>query len=184
MKKVFEFREDRSHPPPYPFAPRSLTTPTQRCWYCGGGQVPGYGGGWEIERKDVDSVCVWGGFGNGKVIKQCHLKVALLDDEAVPSFGAELSRRLISSSIWIGLSSPSQKVPLRVTFVGAHSDSRPAHHFFASGDFAMAVPRGSESRSRLNGPNEPFKRLSCTQRRVSNSTDTQTYIQKEVELWT
>lgn len=140
MKKVFEFREDRPHPPPYPFASRSLTTPTQRCWYCGGGQVPGYGGGWEIERNEVDSVCVWGGFGNGKVIKQSHLKAALLDDEAVPSFGAELSRRLISSSKWIGSSSPSQQVPL--------------------------------------------KRPSCTQRRVSNSIDTQTYIQKEVELWT
>ena len=130
---------DKNHPPPTSFALRSLTTPTQRCCYCGGGQVPEDGGGWDKNRSK-NWVSNFLGIGKCNVIVEGHLKVALYDDKAVSSFGAELSRRAISSSKLRDSRCPSQKVPLR----------------------------GTSARTR---------------RRVSQTTNTQTYFPKGVELW-
>lgn len=88
---------DKTHPPPSSFALRSLTTPTQRCWYCGGGQVPEDGGGWDKNRS-INWVSNFLGIGKCNVVVEGHLKVALYVDKAVSSFGAELSRRAISKS--------------------------------------------------------------------------------------
>ena len=107
---------DTTHPPPSSFASRSLTTPTQRCCFSGGGQVPEDGGGWDKDRNLI-GVNSFFGFGKCNVINQSHGDVALIDDKAVPSFGAEPFRHLVSSPKIFSSRILSQRASLRATAV-------------------------------------------------------------------